>query len=144
MGSNEKGMRHDNSKILGFGLLALAAVLVLRKPAVAGIGMPRNQRAHPSRIKKINEVARMLREYYGGKYQNAEIRNSKTTTSEYYKFKDGNVYVEIRNGKHATGKMPCAYYIAVNLYELTGNDRSPQEAFRLAKNYIDKTVETFR
>ena len=31
MGSNEKGMRHDNSKILGFGLLALAAVLVLRK-----------------------------------------------------------------------------------------------------------------
>lgn len=137
-------MRHDNSKILGFGLLALAAVLVMRKPAVAGIGMPRNQRAHPSRIKKINEVARMLREYYGGKYQNAEIRNSKTTTSEYYKFKDGNVYVEIRNGNHATRIMPCNYYAAVNLYELTGKGRSVQEAFRLAKNYIDKIVRQFK
>ncbi len=86
----------------------------------------------------------MLREYYGGKYQNAEIRNSKTTTSEYYKFKDGNVYVEIRNGNHATRIMPCNYYAAVNLYELTGKGRSVQEAFRLAKNYIDKIVRQFK
>ena len=38
MGSNEKGMRHDNSKILGFGLLALAAVLVMKKTKAPGVG----------------------------------------------------------------------------------------------------------
>lgn len=137
-------MRQDNSKILGFGLLALAAVLVLRKPTVAAIGMPRSQRATPARMKKIQAVDKMLREYYSSIYTNTEKHDATSTTSKYYKFKDGNVYVEIRNGNHATRKMPGVYYAAVNLYELTGKGRSVQEAFRLAKNYIDKTVETFR
>ena len=31
-------MRHDNAKILGFGLLALAAVLVMRGKKAPGVG----------------------------------------------------------------------------------------------------------
>ncbi|MBE6323344.1 MAG: hypothetical protein E7073_10040 [Bacteroidales bacterium] len=137
-------MRHDNAKILGFGLLALAAVLALRKPAVAGIGMPRNKRATPARMKKIQAVDKMLREHYSSIYTNAEKHNATSTTSKYYKFKDGNVFVEIRNGDHPTRSMPCNYLAAVNLYELTGKGRSVQEAFQLAKNYIDKTVKLFK
>lgn len=86
----------------------------------------------------------MLREYYSSIYTNTEKHDATSTTSKYYKFKDGNVFVEIRNGDLATRIMPCNYLAAVNLYELTGKGRSVQEAFQLAKNYIDKTVKLFK
>ena len=55
MGSNEKGMRHDNSKILGFGLLALAAVLALRKTKAPGVGKFSEQQEEPGNENKRGE-----------------------------------------------------------------------------------------
>lgn len=84
MGSNEKGMRHDNSKILGFGLLALAAVLVMKGKKAPGVGavtknMPTIDAEHQQRV---NEVFEMLKDKYDFIREDA----SATTTSKYYTF----------------------------------------------------------
>jgi len=48
-------MRPDNSKILGFGLLALAAVLALRKTKAPGVGKFSEQQEEPVNENKRGE-----------------------------------------------------------------------------------------
>ena len=69
MGSNEKGMRHDNSKILGFGLLALAAVLVMKGKKAPEVGsFQNNRKSQEIRTREAKDAFEALRLYYGDKF----------------------------------------------------------------------------
>ena len=89
MGSNEKGMKHNNSKILGFGLLALAAVLVLKgkkAPGVGAIGEASKKRNYRSISNWFLKNAPL--EYEEGR----EVRQIRLTTADGRKIKIRNTF----------------------------------------------------
>lgn len=143
MGSNERGMRHDNSKILGFGLLALAAVLVMKKTKAPGVGavmknMPTIDAEHQQRV---NEVFEMLKNRYSFSLE----ENSTSTTSSYHTFIDGNAVIKLRKADHGTShynrfNVDKRIFAEIDLVMLT-KYQSQEDAFKEATEYIEKLKE---
>ena len=143
MGSNEKGMRHDNSKILGFGLLALAAVLVMKgkkAPRVAAVtkNMPSIDAEHQ---KRVNEVFEMLKDRYSFILE----ENSTSTTSTYHTIKRGKAFIKLRKADHRTPNYnrfntDKRIFSEIDLVMLT-RDQTKDEAFKEATEYIEKLKE---
>ena len=134
-------MRHDNSKILGFGLLALAAVLAMKGKKAPGVGavtknMPTIDAEHQQRV---NEVFEMLKDKYDFIREDA----SATTTSKYYTFMEGKGVFFIRKADHVSKKLnrfntEKRIFTEIDLVKLT-ESQSAQDAFMEAVAYINET-----
>lgn len=111
MGNNEKGMRHDNSKILSFGLLALAALLVLKGKKVPGVGKLNPIEQENKRIKRNKRLYKELSadSNYTVKF---DERNGglKATHKDHNFDKDKGVYE--KNVQEAGYKAGCSVVLA--------------------------------
>ena len=137
MGSNEKGMRHDNSKILGFGLLTLATVLVLRKTKAPGVGsFQNNRKSQEMRTREAKDAFEALRLYYGDKFT---YETSGSTSSEYLERKAGNPYIKVRcsNHRHASMDLRKPVNVGIDLFKMTNYAKDAQETYAVAKRIID-------
>lgn len=134
MGSNEKGMRHDNAKILGFGLLALAAVLALKDkkstPKVGGVNFDIVSNEREDVHKRAKAALEALSYYYG-----KSIREAKTTESEYLKIRQHNRFIEVRASDHKKGKRKMIE-AQIDLWKMAHN-RTAQQTYSEARKYID-------
>lgn len=128
-------MRQDNSKILGFGLLALAAVLVMKGKKAPGVGtITVIDDKHQQRVDK---AYKMLKDFFSKKYGGHEEQAG--SGSEYFKFNDGSIHMKIRRSNHggANGKFKIARrtYAETNLVKLT-KDMTAEKA-------VDETIKFF-
>ena len=139
MGSNEKGMRHDNSKILGFGLLALAAVLALRDRKVPGVG--KIEDTSEGRDKRAKGAFDALRYYY--EKRGFRYRKSASSESEYLEYRRERILLIVRCSEHKTkrakGEKP--YAVQVDLWRMAHFTKSAQETYEIARRFIDACIK---
>lgn len=139
MGSNEKGMRHDNSKILGFGLLALAALLVMKGKKAPGVGTI--EETSGDRAKRAKGAFDALRYYY--EKRGFRYRESATSESEYLEYRRERILLIVRCSEHTTkrakGEKP--YAVQVDLWRMAHFTKSAQETYEIARRFIDACIK---